>query len=313
MQAGTGVVESEYNGQNTRDRVWTELVGLCRVNNYMNTPLRLLLIACVASLFTLAFEGSLVGTRSAVAQGYGRGPGDSRSWRDRSRDGGDRGRDRSRDGERRDGERRDDRSDDKPSSSTPTPSSTESKPAVASASASTEKWARDFVTEHDKNGNKWLDGDEKKDLHGRAAESDANNDGVITVEELVAKLTSNAPAAVPATTASGGGDSDRRHRDDKKGYSDSAKRVYTGSAGGLASKSKEGDKRHSYRFSTAADRLPTGLPSFFSRDTNGDGQISMSEYSRTWSKSTVGEFRKYDVNDDGIITAKEAVKPASGS
>jgi hypothetical protein len=31
----------------------------------------------------------------------------------------------------------------------------------------------------------------------------------------------------------------------------------------------------------------------------------MSEYSRSWSKSTVSEFRKYDKNDDGIITAKE--------
>ena len=157
----------------------------------MSIPFRLLLIACVGSLFTLAFEGPLLGPQSAVAQGFGRG------WRDRSREvGGDKGRDwrdRSRDGDRRDGER----SDGKPSSSTPAPSSsakssTDSKPAETSASASTEKWARDFVNEHDKNGNKWLDGDEKKDLHGRAAEADANSDGVITVEELVVKLTSSA-------------------------------------------------------------------------------------------------------------------------
>jgi hypothetical protein len=32
----------------------------------------------------------------------------------------------------------------------------------------------------------------------------------------------------------------------------------------------------------------------------------MSEFSRSWSKRTVDEFRKYDQNDDGIITAKEA-------
>ena len=34
----------------------------------------------------------------------------------------------------------------------------------------------------------------------------------------------------------------------------------------------------------------------------------MSEYSRSWSASTVAEFRRYDLNDDGIITAKEAAK-----
>jgi hypothetical protein len=70
-----------------------------------------------------------------------------------------------------------------------------------------------------------------------------------------------------------------------------------------------GDKRKSYRFSKPDDKLPTGLPSWFkSRDTNGDGQVSMSEYSRSWSSSSVAEFRRYDLNDDGIITAKEAAK-----
>jgi hypothetical protein len=38
----------------------------------------------------------------------------------------------------------------------------------------------------------------------------------------------------------------------------------------------------------------------------------MSEYSRTWSERTVAEFRRYDLNDDGIITAKEATKSSSG-
>ena len=85
--------------------------------------------------------------------------------------------------------------------------------------------------------------------------------------------------------------------------------MYTGSAGGP--NSKEGDKRRTYRFSTTADRLPKNLPSYFSRDTNGDGQVSMSEYSKSWSKSTVAEFRKYDLNDDGLITAKEATNSSA--
>ena len=34
----------------------------------------------------------------------------------------------------------------------------------------------------------------------------------------------------------------------------------------------------------------------------------MSEYSRSVSQSMVTEFRRYDANDDGMITAKEAAK-----
>jgi hypothetical protein len=83
--------------------------------------------------------------------------------------------------------------------------------------------------------------------------------------------------------------------------------VFAGTAGGSAASSKEGEKRRTYRFTRPADHLPTNLPSWFkSRDANGDGQVSMSEYSRSWSSSMVSEFRRYDVNDDGIITAKEA-------
>jgi hypothetical protein len=188
---------------------------------------------------------------------------------------------------------------------------------------STSDYAKGLVRQFDKNGDHMLQADERKELRGRAAEADLDKDGVITIDELITHLSSTAPAAAPTTSASsstgntsssgsGGIDSSRRDRDGDRrtGDSDGGKRVFTGSAGGTAA--KEGDKRRTYRFFTAADRLPTGLPSFFSRDTNGDGQVSMSEYSRTWSERTVAEFRRYDLNDDGIITAKEATKSSSG-
>ena len=68
------------------------------------------------------------------------------------------------------------------------------------------------------------------------------------------------------------------------------------------------EAKRTYRFTRGADHLPaTGLPSWFkSRDANGDGQVAMSEYSRSWSDRTVGEFRRYDLDNDGIVTAKEA-------
>ncbi len=100
---------------------------------------------------------------------------------------------------------------------------------------------------------------------------------------------------------------DRRSGDSAKTAAN-AKRVYmwTGTGGANADEEKKADRK-TYRFTPGNERLPTGLPSFFkSQDKNGDGQISMSEYSRTWSRSTVSKFEEYDLDGDGVITAKEA-------
>lgn len=187
------------------------------------------------------------------------------------------------------------------------------------------EYAKSLVKQYDKNGDNMLQPEEQKELRGRTAESDLNHDGVITIDELVAHLSSNTPATAAATptttstasTSSGtSGDSGGHHHhdgDDKgKGDADLAKRVLTGTAGSLATATKEGDKRRSYRFTPADERLPSGLPSWFKeKDKNGDGQIEMSEYARTWTNSTAADFQRYDLNGDGIITAKEAAsKPA---
>ena len=53
--------------------------------------------------------------------------------------------------------------------------------------------------------------------------------------------------------------------------------------------------------------LRAQLPGRFkAKDTNGDGQVEMSEFSHSWSKSTAEEFQRLDLNGDGVITAQEA-------
>jgi len=186
-------------------------------------------------------------------------------------------------------------------------------------------YAKSLVKKYDKNGDGMLQADEQKDLHGPAAGADLNHDGVITVEELVTHLTSPSPASGPSaaiatssgTSSSDGGhwsrhrhDSDSTSGDNSKSDADKAMagRVFTGTAGGMASTTKAGDKRHSYRFTTPSDRKP-GLPSELkSRDANGDGQVSMSEFSHNWSSSVVADFRRWDLNNDGVITTKEAAQ-----
>jgi hypothetical protein len=180
-----------------------------------------------------------------------------------------------------------------------------------------------------------LEPDEQGFLGTSAASEDLNHDGKITIDELVmhhsaggavASMPTSAATTTPsiATTNSDPGRTSDRDRErfregghgphdggtgsDSQSKTDdaTAKRVLTGTAGGTG---QGASKRHSYRFSKASDKLPTGLPSWFtSRDTNGDGQVSMSEYSHSLSESMVAEFRRYDTNDDGFITAKEAAK-----
>jgi Ca2+-binding EF-hand superfamily protein len=184
-------------------------------------------------------------------------------------------------------------------------------------------YAKKLVMKYDKNGDMMLQPEERKELTGRAAESDLNHDGVITIPELVSHLSDPTPSPAPSSSPGDSGrwgSYSRRHdgeRHDGENGGDRSKseadkalagRVFTGTAGGMGSTTKLGDKRHSYRFSSAADREP-GLPSELrSRDRNGDGQISMSEFSSYWDAGRVADFRRWDTNGDGIITAKEAAK-----
>lgn len=182
-------------------------------------------------------------------------------------------------------------------------------------------YATSLVKQFDKNGDMMLQKEEQKDLKGRAAESDNDHDGVITIDELMAHLSSNAPApaspststsgSTPGTNSSSSSSSSSSKSGDAPSKTDAemAKRIFVGTAGGKAASTKEGDKRKSYRFSTAGDHLPSNLPSWFkSKDKNSNGQVEMNEYSSSWSKSSAEEFRRYDKNDDGVITPREAAE-----
>lgn len=151
------------------------------------------------------------------------------------------------------------------------------------------KWASDTVAKHDKNGDKILEGDELGGLGQSSRSADSNGDGKLTVDELYqfsSKSSSSSsvakPAATPTPTAAGTAPSS----------SEPPQRTITN------------DKRKSYRFKSTKDRINTWR--FSSRDANGDGQVSMSEFSRTWSDRTANEFVRYDQNNDGMISPEEA-------
>jgi Ca2+-binding EF-hand superfamily protein len=145
----------------------------------------------------------------------------------------------------------------------------------------------------DRNQNGVLEREEWGRLPGNPAEIDQNGDGKITADEFAAFMAQR----------------QRRGRQGNESRDDRGDQGEEPSV--VASFVSRGEG--SYRFRSAQERLPSGLPGWFGeRDANRDGQISMAEYSRTWNDSTVREFARYDRNNDGVITAEEALNPLGG-
>lgn len=60
-------------------------------------------------------------------------------------------------------------------------------------------------------------------------------------------------------------------------------------------------------------RRLAGMPEWFqTRDANGDGQISLAEYSNRPTQATIAQFRRYDRNKDGVITTSEYARASGG-
>lgn len=69
-----------------------------------------------------------------------------------------------------------------------------------------------------------------------------------------------------------------------------------------------GEQAGSKRFVTPKSRL-AGLPEWFSaRDMNGDGQLTVAEYTPGSEESLLDQFNRYDRNKDGVLTPQECPK-----
>ncbi len=74
---------------------------------------------------------------------------------------------------------------------------------------------------------------------------------------------------------------------------------------------KNNDGPTSYRFKTAHERLPEGLPAWFrEQDADQDGQISMFEFVSSRQPEAASEFAQFDRNGDGLIVADELLEKA---
>jgi uncharacterized membrane protein YgcG len=166
-------------------------------------------------------------------------------------------------------------------------------------------YAASLIKQHDRNKNGVLEKDEWNDLKSEHRAADANSDSVITADELALKL----QAYSSGSNSSGGSSNSYGSKGGSSSGGDSQRRGWGswGNKSGSSTAAKPGEKKD-YRFQTATERLPKGLPDWFLRsDVDSDGQVAMVEYSTSWSDTTAAEFQKYDLDGDGFITPQECL------
>jgi hypothetical protein len=154
------------------------------------------------------------------------------------------------------------------------------------ADAKLGRYARSLLIQYDKNKNGQLERDEWSRLRGNPQQADRNRDNILTEDELA------------------------RYLDTYAKQRGSAKQSNAPSKGESASSSyARQPMRESVRFLRPHERLPAGLPEWFVRkDVNGDGQVSMSEFSASWTPGQRREFDTTDINRDGFIVPKECLR-----
>ncbi len=185
---------------------------------------------------------------------------------------------------------------------------------------------RDMIRRYDRNNNGVLDRDEWADGRWRTdpASSDLDNDGRLTPKELAIRIAgfrnSNDRDGADRDDSRGGGDRGGERGGDR-GRGGWGGRGGGGRFGSRDSSDPPAESRPSptpsrndkpavttYRFRTPTERLPKGMPEWFARkDVDGDGQVSMAEFASQWSQAEVAEFRSWDHNGDGLITADECL------
>ena len=154
-------------------------------------------------------------------------------------------------------------------------------------------FAKSMIKRYDTDRSGVVEKHEWGQIRGDPNEIDLDHNGKITEDEMVKRLMNYSRSR--GGEDRGGGDRSDSSRD---GRSDRSR----------SSRSGDTDRPTSYRFTTAMEMLPEGLPPWFAeQDTSGDGQVSMAEYSSYWDDRKANEFVRLDLNGDGLITPRECL------
>ncbi len=188
-----------------------------------------------------------------------------------------------------------------------------SRPAEDALLAKVQRYARRVIQRYDLNGDGQLQAAEWRKMHGQPALADANQDGVITVDELAQWVATYGaqrrirvdwpfPAAGPEVAA------------EQEPAADSAPPTAAASAPQtptdvVSDKTPMEHVPRETKFHLSPKRLPAGLPGWFlARDLDGDGQLSLPEFAPHATAAQQQEFVRYDLNGDGVLTPQEYLK-----
>lgn len=175
------------------------------------------------------------------------------------------------------------------------------------------RYAERIVHKYDADKSGDLTLDETRGMTGKPAAADSNRDGKITVREFAEHAARFGAGRAIRLTHAGDGPLAQSQGAGQGAGTEAAPAATTATESTAAR-----DPRRDLKYFAA---LPAGVPSWFvERDGDGDGQLSLAEFSPKLLKSEIAEFNRHDSNQDGIVTAKEllgsvkdpAAAPADG-
>lgn len=150
-------------------------------------------------------------------------------------------------------------------------------------------YATEIFQKYDENKDGVLDKDEFAKLRRKPPNADADKDGLVTLQELIDAYTEMERSGGTGTSGSSSGSAASSGGDSNSSRNDRGSRTSAGGRSGFG-----GGRSNS-----------GGSFSIESYDKNGDGQVQMWEFADEWTKETLEEFRKWDKNNDGVITLDE--------
>jgi hypothetical protein len=178
----------------------------------------------------------------------------------------------------------------------------------AAVSAKLLRFAQYIVRCYDTNQSGGLESDEWPSMRGKPEFADLNHDGLITVDEYAQYCADYGAgrairlSILPGDVATGDALRDSSSSGDDSRSSDAAATADSQSGQPL----EKQDRRRDTKYFAS---LPAGVPQWFvRRDADGDGQLTLSEYSPKLLRSEIDDFNRYDSNRDGILTVSEFLR-----
>lgn len=190
---------------------------------------------------------------------------------------------------------------------------TSSNPTVlkeASTPSKIIRYSNYLLNLYDANHDGVLQSSEWKTMHGKPELMDTNGDGEITVEEITRWV-----AGYGRRKQSGGVTSPESTHDAIPTTKPMTNETDAPPQSAAAPNGeRQGERSKETKYYVSPKRLPAGLPEWFvQKDSDGDGQLTFTEYSPNNVAAELIEFESYDLNGDGVVTAKECVNKNSGT